>query len=89
MYKKAEPLYGAPRGNRVMAAKRTTGPSAKRVLETHIVLERCGVKGCSNPPLATKNPTGTERVRRCAEHVSTVQREVAFNVRDLLKLPWE
>jgi hypothetical protein len=70
VYKKAEPLYGAPRGNRVMAAKRTTGPSAKRVLDLHLKLEKCSVSGCLDPVFATRTISGTQKVRMCVTHLA-------------------
>jgi hypothetical protein len=86
MYRKAEPLYGAPRGNRVMAAKRTVGPSAKRILDTHVILERCSVAGCFNRVLVTRNHTGVLKVRQCAEHVAGKAPVQTRSVSDLLSL---
>lgn len=69
MYRKPDPLYGAPRGNRVMAAKRTTGPSAQRTLCLHVALEKCSERGCENPVFVTRNISGTEKVRKCVVHL--------------------
>ena len=56
------------RGNAVMKAKRTTGPSPNSVLLTKVKCERCSVKGCNEAPLRTTSKDGTI-LRECAHHV--------------------
>jgi hypothetical protein len=87
-YRKADPLYGAPRGNRVMKAKRVTGESAQTILLRHMVLEHCKVKGCSEPVLVTKNHTGVTKERICAKHLGGRGRKPA-NISKLLKFQWQ
>ena len=78
------------RGNAVMKAKRVTGPSAQRMLLLKVALERCNVKGCTERVLVTRNPTGVDNVRYCANHIGQEQIEVKeFDPRTLLKLPWQ
>lgn len=87
-YSKSEPLYGVGRGNRVMAQKRISGPSADTILKGHVKAEKCSVKGCTEKVVVTFHPDGTTRDRRCAAHVANKPAQ-GGNVRDLLLLPWE
>jgi len=61
--KPANGPYGSSRGNRVMAAKRTTGPSAQTQLLTKMKGERCSTAGCLGIPLITQAET---RIHKCA-----------------------
>jgi hypothetical protein len=71
MHRKPIPLYGAPRGNRVMAAKRVHGPSANTILRMHVALEKCSVAGCLQTPILTKpDPIGKRRV--CRDHIGRI-----------------
>ena len=56
------------KGNAVMRAKRTTGPSPNSVLLMHVRCERCSVNGCNEPPLRSTSVDGTIK-RECAAHV--------------------
>jgi len=72
VYRQRVKLFGSPRGNAVMAAKRIHGPSANTIMHTYIALERCNVKGCKNPPKVTRNTTGIDKRRVCMSHVDKV-----------------
>ena len=65
-----EKLYGAGRGNRVMKAKRVTGPSANSIMNTRIAITTCSVRGCSNEPLLT-DPRAGAVVRLCSDHIAS------------------
>lgn len=83
-YHKAEPLFGAPRGNAVMKAKRVHGESANTILLRHVTLEKCGK--CKERASVTWNHSGTHKVRSCMECLGGKKRK---NTLDLLNLPWE
>jgi hypothetical protein len=89
--RKAEPLYGAPRGNRVMKAKRTTGESAYRILQIHVMNEHCHVPGCKNTVCVTRHPNMETRVRQCIEHVGAQKapKKGGSKLSDLLKFGWQ
>lgn len=53
------------RGNAVMRAKRTTGPSPNTELLTRVKCETCDTRGCNNRPLRTDGRGGTIK-RVCA-----------------------
>lgn len=90
-YRKVEPLYGAPRGNRVMKSKRVTGESAQSILNTHVFNEHCNVRGCQNTVCVTRNPDGVTKLRQCIDHVGVAKsaKKGGSKVTDLLKLPWQ
>jgi hypothetical protein len=89
--RKAEPLFGAPTGNRVMKAKRITGESAMTILNTHVRNERCNVRGCANHVCVTRNPDGVTKLRQCIDHVGTSRkpRKGGYKLTDLLKFGWQ
>ena len=71
------------RGNPVMRAKRTTGPTPNTVLTLQCKLERCGIAGCEERPLLTSTVAGTGTIaRRCAAHLGA-----ADNHRDDVEQP--
>jgi hypothetical protein len=72
MYRQRVKLFGSPRGNPVMAAKRCYGPSANTILRMHIAQERCNVEGCNAQAKITRNTTGINKNRVCLDHISKV-----------------
>lgn len=85
-YSKADPLYGSPRGNAVMKAKRVTGDSARTILLRHIALERCSTAGCSNPPIRTKNRTAINKERKCLDCIGIAVENLEGKVADITAL---
>ena len=69
MYKERIKLFGSPRGNAVMKAKRVTGPTANATLRIHVALERCEVAGCESPVVVTRHPDYFTKDRACIDHV--------------------
>lgn len=85
-YSKGESLFGSPRGNAVMKAKRVTGESARTILLRHMALEKCD-KCRQERVLYTKNPTGTEKERVCAECLTEGEKLTKKSIRELLAMP--
>ena len=56
------------RGNSVLKAKRITGPSAQTLLCTVVALERCSVRGCTEPTFLTDELSVAGRRHRCKAH---------------------
>lgn len=56
--------YGAPRGNPVMAAKRTAGPTPNRVLCERLSRERCS---CGNPAQVVTVHGVSSVTRKCLD----------------------
>jgi len=75
------------RGNAVMKAKRTTGPSPQTVLITCVRMERCDVKGCNERPLITSTTDGTIS-RKCKTHIHGVPQKQARIVSRGWRPPW-
>lgn len=84
-HNKGESLFGSPRGNAVMKAKRVTGESARTILLRHMTLERCGKCG-QQRVLYTKNSTGIDKERVCADCL-TQGEPTAKSLKELLAMP--
>lgn len=57
------------RGNAVLRAKRTTGPSAQTIMITHLRVSHC--KHCSNAPVIVKTlGLDGKTVKLCADHIN-------------------
>lgn len=66
-------------GNRVMAAKRTTGLSAQEQLCIALIGERCSVRGCTKPAYMTDKLTCNSRRHRCRDHslgIPTIREDI-------------
>jgi hypothetical protein len=48
---------------------RVTGPSAQRILLTHVASERCAHPGCTEPVVVTYHPDALTRKRTCMAHI--------------------
>jgi hypothetical protein len=83
--------YGAPRGNRVLAAKRITGPSAERIMRLAMMFETCDHPGCMERAIIARDVTAsvTTIKRHCVEHATGPSSSSAHRVSDLLKFPWQ
>lgn len=57
--------YGAPRGNAIMAAKRTSGPSAERIMRERMACETC--TDCGKPAITSRTLDSGAIYRRCRE----------------------
>jgi len=87
-YRQRESLFGAPRGNAVMKAKRVTGDSARTILLRHIALEKCGKCKQAGKVLFTRNPSGTKKERVCTDCLGTMPKtETGCDVVALLSMP--
>lgn len=87
-YRQRESLFGAPRGNAVMKAKRVTGDSARTILLRSIALERCGKCKQTGKVLYTHNPNGTTKKRVCSDCLGTMpKQEKGCDVVALLSMP--
>ncbi len=87
-YRQREQLFGAPRGNAVMKAKRVTGDSARTILLRSIALERCGKCKKQGSVLFTRNPTGTKKERVCESCLGSMPvKQHGADIRALLAMP--
>jgi hypothetical protein len=87
-YRQREKLFGSPRGNAVMKAKRVTGDSARTILLRSITLERCGKCKQTGNVLYTHNPSGTKKERVCVNCLGEMpKRETGADVLALLRMP--
>lgn len=71
------------KGNAVMKAKRTTGPTPNTELCIAVALQRCSVKGCDNPPARTL-PVPGNIVRTCADHIGADRKEYIGETADVI-----
>ena len=87
-YRPREQLFGAPRGNPVMKAKRVTGDSARTILLRSIALERCSKCKSQGKVLYTENHSGTKKVRVCTDCLGPMPTtEHGADIRALLAMP--
>lgn len=83
--------YGAPSGNRVLSAKRISGPSAERIMRERMMFELCSHPGCMERATIARNVTASLSTikRHCAEHAASPTKVKSAQVSDLLKFPWQ
>ena len=71
------------KGNAVMRAKRTHGPTPNAELCLTVKLQRCSVAGCGNSPVRTI-PTPGDIVHTCVDHLTPESREYMGETPDVI-----